>query len=75
MGSFRNANGGERAGCVSRRVLPGRMALRKSREIMRIFHEEAPLVEQLASEAFLDVSGMERLSGDVRVLVGASKTH
>ena len=38
-----------------------------SREIMRIFHEEAPLVEQLSiDEAFLDVSGMERLCKDVR---------
>ena len=55
--------------CPHAEFLPGRMWRYEevSREIMRIFHEEAPLVEQLSSdEAFLDVSGMERLSGDVR---------
>ena len=55
--------------CPHAEFLPGRMWRYEevSREIMRIFHEEAPLVEQLSiDEAFLDVSGMERLSGDVR---------
>ena len=34
---------------------------------MSIFREEAPLVEQLSvDEAFLDVTGMELLCGDVR---------
>lgn len=37
-----------------------------SRQVMAIFHEEAPLVEQLSvDEAFLDVSGMEKLCGDI----------
>ena len=55
--------------CPHAEFLPGRMWRYKevSCEIMRIFHEEAPLVEQLSiDEAFLDVSGMERLCGDVR---------
>ncbi len=55
--------------CPHAEFLPGRMWRYEevSREIMHIFHEEAPLVEQLSiDEAFLDVSGMERLSGDVR---------
>lgn len=55
--------------CPHAEFLPGRMWRYKevSSEIMRIFHEEAPLVEQLSiDEAFLDVSGMERLCGDVR---------
>lgn len=35
-----------------------------SRQVMSIFHEYAPVVEQLSiDEAFLDVSGMERLYG------------
>ena len=55
--------------CPHAEFLPGRMWRYEevSREIMRIFHEEAPLVEQLSiDEAFLDVSGMERLCKDVR---------
>ena len=55
--------------CPHAEFLPGRMWRYEevSREIMRIFHEEAPLVEQLSiDEAFLDVSGMERLYKDVR---------
>ena len=55
--------------CPHAEFLPGRMWRYEevSREIMRIFHEEAPLVEQLSiDEAFLDVSGMERLHKDVR---------
>lgn len=55
--------------CPHAEFLPGRMWRYEevSREIMRIFHEEAPLVEQLSiDEAFLDVTGMERLCGDVR---------
>lgn len=55
--------------CPHAEFLPGRMWRYEevSREIMRIFHEEAPLVEQLSiDEAFLDVTGMERLSRDVR---------
>ena len=55
--------------CPHAEFLPGRMWRYEevSREIMHIFHEEAPFVEQLSiDEAFLDVSGMERLSGDVR---------
>ena len=55
--------------CPHAEFLPGRMWRYEevSREIMRIFHEAAPLVEQLSiDEAFLDVSGMERLCGDVR---------
>ena len=55
--------------CPHAEFLPGRMWRYEevSREIMRIFHEEAPLVEQLSiDEAFLDVSGMERLWKDVR---------
>ena len=55
--------------CPHAEFLPGRMWRYEevSREVMRIFHEEAPLVEQLSiDEAFLDVSGMERLCKDVR---------
>ena len=55
--------------CPHAEFLPGRMWRYEevSHEIMRIFHEEAPLVEQLSiDEAFLDVSGMERLCKDVR---------
>ena len=55
--------------CPHAEFLPARMWRYEevSREIMRIFHEEAPLVEQLSiDEAFLDVSGMERLHKDVR---------
>ena len=55
--------------CPHAEFLQGRMWRYEevSREIMRIFHEEAPLVEQLSiDEAFLDVSGMERLCKDVR---------
>ena len=55
--------------CPHAEFVPGRMWRYEevSREIMRIFHEEAPLVEQLSiDEAFLDVSGMERLHKDVR---------
>ena len=55
--------------CPHAEFLPGRMWRYEevSREIMRIFHEEAPLVEQLSiDEAFLDLSGMERLHKDVR---------
>ena len=55
--------------CPHAEFLPGRMWRYEevSSEIMRIFHEEAPLVEQLSiDEAFLDVSGMERLCKDVR---------
>ena len=55
--------------CPHAEFLPGRMWRYEevSREIMRIFHEEAPLVEQLSiDEAFLDVSGMEHLCKDVR---------
>ena len=55
--------------CPHAEFLPGRMWRYKevSCEIMRIFGEEAPVVEQLSiDEAFLDVTGMERLCGDVR---------
>ena len=55
--------------CPHAEFLPGRMWRYEevSHEIMRIFHEEAPLIEQLSiDEAFLDVSGMERLHKDVR---------
>ena len=55
--------------CPHAEFLSGRMWRYEevSHEIMRIFHEEAPLVEQLSiDEAFLDVSGMERLCKDVR---------
>ena len=54
--------------CPHAEFLPGRMWRYKevSCEIMRIFGEEAPVVEQLSiDEAFLDVTGMERLCGDV----------
>lgn len=38
--------------------------LKVSNQIMHIFHEFSPLVEQLSiDEAFLDISGMERLYG------------
>ena len=55
--------------CPHAEFLPGRMWRYKevSCEIMRIFGEETPVVEQLSiDEAFLDVTGMERLCGDVR---------
>ncbi len=55
--------------CPHAEFLPGRMWRYKevSLAIMKIFQEEAPVVEQLSiDEAFLDVTGMERLSGDVR---------
>ncbi|MBQ9764311.1 MAG: DNA polymerase IV [Phascolarctobacterium sp.] len=55
--------------CPHAEFLPGRMWRYKevSNQIMAIFQEEAPLVEQLSiDEAFLDVTGMERLCKDVR---------
>lgn len=55
--------------CPNAEFLPGRMWRYKevSQRIMRIFQEEAPVVEQLSiDEAFLDVSGMELLAKDVR---------
>lgn len=54
--------------CPQAEFLPGRMWRYKevSQQIMGIFQEEAPLVEQLSiDEAFLDVSGMELLAGDI----------
>ena len=52
--------------CPQGVYLPVRMARYKeaSQQIMAIFHELSPLVEQLSiDEAFLDVSGMELLYG------------
>lgn len=52
--------------CPEGVYLPGRMERYKeiSRRLMDIFHDLSPLVEQLSiDEAFLDVSGMERLYG------------
>ncbi len=52
--------------CPEAVYLPGRMERYKevSRQIMDIFHDLSPLVEQLSiDEAFLDVSGMEALYG------------
>ena len=52
--------------CPNAVFLPVRMAryAEVSRQIMGIFHDLSPLVEQLSiDEAFLDVSGMERLYG------------
>lgn len=45
-----------------------------SKRIMALFEELSPVVEQLSiDEAFLDVSGMERLWGDPRKLALAAK--
>lgn len=52
--------------CPEAVYLQGRMERYQevSRQIMSIFHDLSPLVEQLSiDEAFLDVSGMERLYG------------
>ena len=43
--------------------------LELSQKIRQIFHEFSPLVEPLSiDEAFLDLTGMERLVGDIRAL-------
>jgi len=55
--------------CPKGIIVPVRMHryLEKSREIMSIFHELSPLVEQLSvDEAFLDMSGMEGLYKNIR---------
>lgn len=52
--------------CPQAVFLPVRMAryTEVSEQIMNIFRETSPLVEQLSvDEAFLDLSGMERLGG------------
>lgn len=56
--------------CPQGIYLPGRMAryLEESAKIMKIFEESSPLVEQLSiDEAFLDLTGMERLGGAEKV--------
>lgn len=55
--------------CPQAIIVPVRMQRykEKSREIMQIFHELSPLVEQLSiDEAFLDMSGMEGLYSNIR---------
>lgn len=55
--------------CPQGIIVPVRMPryLEKSREIMQIFHELSPLVEQLSvDEAFLDMSGMEGIYCNIR---------
>lgn len=57
--------------CPNGIFVPVRMARYKevSEQIMAIFHELSPLVEQLSiDEAFLDVSGMELLYGSPRAV-------
>jgi DNA polymerase-4 len=56
--------------CPHAVFLPVRMAryTEVSEQIMAIFHETSPLVEQLSvDEAFLDLSGMEKLGGAERI--------
>lgn len=57
--------------CPQAVFLPGRMKRYQevSRQIMAIFNDFSPLVEPLSvDEAFMDISGMERLSGSEQAI-------
>lgn len=60
------SGGQARALCPQAIVVPPRMAAytQASRDVFAVFHDTTPLVEPLSvDEAFLDVSGLARVSG------------
>lgn len=64
--------------CPDAVFLPGDHALyrRVSAQIQAIFHEFAPIVEPLAlDEAFLDLTGMEALAGDLQAYAARLKAR
>lgn len=72
----RTAMGGHQARslCPQAIVVPPRMSAysEASREVFKVFHDTTPLVEPLSvDEAFLDVSGLGRVSG-TPVQIGAA---
>ncbi|KWX21210.1 DNA polymerase IV [Mycolicibacterium wolinskyi] len=76
----RTAMGGRqaRALCPQAIVVPPRMAAysQASKDVFAVFHDTTPLVEPLSvDEAFLDVSGLGRVSGTPVEIAGRLRAH